>query len=121
MQLIWLRSDLRLHDNTALSAAAAAGPCVAVYLMSPGQWRAHDDASCKIDFWLRNLASLSAALNTLNIPLLIRHASHWDQAPRVLAALCRELNISAVHANEEYGVNETRRDGEVARTLKDQG
>ncbi len=121
MQLIWLRSDLRLHDNTALAAAAAAGPCVAVYLMSPGQWRAHDDAPCKIDFWLRNLASLSAALNTLNIPLLIRHASHWDQAPQVLATLCRELNISAVHANEEYGVNETRRDGEVARTLKDQG
>ena len=24
-QLIWLRSDLRLHDNTALSAAMAAG------------------------------------------------------------------------------------------------
>lgn len=32
MQLIWLRSDLRLHDNTALSAAAQRGPTVAVYL-----------------------------------------------------------------------------------------
>ena len=28
MQLIWLRSDLRLRDNTALSAAAARGPSV---------------------------------------------------------------------------------------------
>jgi len=33
MQLIWLRSDLRLHDNTALSAAAQRGPTVAVYLL----------------------------------------------------------------------------------------
>ncbi|TNF82838.1 deoxyribodipyrimidine photo-lyase [Pseudomonas sp. ICMP22404] len=121
MQLIWLRSDLRLNDNTALAAAASQGPCVAVYLTSPGQWRAHDDAPCKIDFWLRNLASLSAALSELNIPLLIRHAPHWDQAPSVLLTLCRELNIDAVHVNEEYGVNEARRDAEAARSLKAQG
>ncbi|TWC16889.1 MULTISPECIES: deoxyribodipyrimidine photo-lyase [unclassified Pseudomonas] len=121
MQLIWLRSDLRLNDNTALAAAAARGPCVAVYLTSPAQWRAHDDAPCKIDFWLRNLASLSTALAELNIPLLIRHAPHWDQAPSVLLTLCRELNIEAVHANEEYGVNEARRDAEAARCLKAQG
>ncbi len=121
MQLIWLRSDLRLHDNTALAAAAAQGPCVAVYLTSPEQWRAHDDAPCKIDFWLRNLGALSAALAELNIPLLIRAAAHWHQAPQVLLKLCRELNVGAVHVNEEYGLNETRRDAEVARVLNDQG
>ncbi|WP_053146559.1 deoxyribodipyrimidine photo-lyase [Pseudomonas sp. Pf153] len=121
MQLIWLRSDLRLHDNTALAAAAARGPCVAVYLPSPEQWRSHDDAPCKIDFWLRNVASLSAALGELNIPLLIRPAPRWDEAPQVLLKVCRELKIDAVHVNEEYGLNETRRDAEVARTLDDQG
>ncbi|WP_053147705.1 deoxyribodipyrimidine photo-lyase [Pseudomonas sp. P97.38] len=121
MQLIWLRSDLRLHDNTALAAAAAKGPVVAVYLLSPEQWRAHDDAPCKIDFWLRNLASLGAGLDNLNIPLLIRTAAHWDQAPQVLLTLCRELKISAVHVNEEYGLNETRRDAEVAQALAGEG
>ncbi|MDB6444665.1 deoxyribodipyrimidine photo-lyase [Pseudomonas sp. 21TX0197] len=121
MQLIWLRSDLRLHDNTALAAATARGPCVAVYLPSPEQWRSHDDAPCKIDFWLRNLTSLSADLGELNIPLLVRAAARWDQAPQVLLGLCRELKIDAVHVNEEYGLNETRRDADVARTLKAQG
>ena len=80
MQLIWLRSDLRLLDNTALSAAAARGPTVAVFLLSPQQWREHDDAPCKVDFWLRNLKVLSRALGQLNIPLLIRNAPHWDDA-----------------------------------------
>jgi len=121
MQLIWLRNDLRVHDNTALAAAAARGPCVAVYLPSPKQWLAHDDAPCKIDFWLRNLAALSAALGELNIPLLIRHAAYWKQAPQVLVTLCRELRIGAVHVNEEYGVNESQRDAEVARALRGQG
>ncbi|VVP54266.1 Deoxyribodipyrimidine photo-lyase [Pseudomonas fluorescens] len=121
MQLIWLRSDLRLHDNTALSAAAARGPSVAVYLLSPEQWLEHDDAPCKVDFWLRNLSTLSRALNELNIPLLIRHAPRWDDASSVLLDLCRQLAIDAVHVNEEYGVHETRRDLAVAAALKTKG
>ncbi|MEN5313295.1 deoxyribodipyrimidine photo-lyase [Pseudomonas koreensis] len=121
MQLIWLRSDLRQHDNTALAAAAARGPTVAVYLLSPQQWLEHDDAACKVDFWLRNLRELSAALGELNIPLLIRTAAHWDQAPAVLLDLCVRLNIQAVHVNEEYGINESRRDAAVAVSLKTKG
>jgi deoxyribodipyrimidine photo-lyase len=121
MQLIWLRSDLRQHDNTALAAAAARGPTVAVYLLSPQQWLEHDDAACKIDFWLRNLRDLSASLGALNIPLLLRTADHWDQAPAVLLELCRQLNVETVHANEEYGVHESQRDAAVAATLRTRG
>ncbi|WP_156400806.1 deoxyribodipyrimidine photo-lyase [Pseudomonas sp. Root329] len=118
MQLIWLRSDLRLQDNTALSAAAARGPTVAVYLLSPKQWLEHDDAPCKVDFWLRNLSELRSALDELNIPLLIRKASRWEDAPKVLLDLCLQLKIDAVHVNEEYGIDESRRDTAVAKTLK---
>ncbi len=121
MQLIWLRCDLRLHDNTALAAAAARGPTVAVYLLSPQQWLEHDDAPCKVDFWLRNLSVLSKSLAVLNIPLLIRTATHWDQAPAQLLKLCKELGIQAVHVNEEYGVHESRRDAAVSQTLKAAG
>ncbi|MBP5089473.1 deoxyribodipyrimidine photo-lyase, partial [Pseudomonas chlororaphis] len=121
MQLIWLRSDLRLHDNTALSAATQRGPTVAVYLLSPRQWQAHDDAPCKVDFWLRNLEQLSGDLARLNIPLLIREAPSWELAPQVLLQLCRELAIEALHVNEEYGIHESRRDTAVANLLKGQG
>ncbi|MEO3728159.1 deoxyribodipyrimidine photo-lyase [Pseudomonas syringae] len=121
MQLIWLRSDLRQHDNTALAAAAERGPTVAVYLLSPLQWQEHDDAPCKIDFWLRNLRELSKSLGALNIPLLIRTVPHWDQAPAVLLELCRQLKIEAVHVNEEYGINESRRDEAVAEALQAAG
>ena len=121
MQLIWLRSDLRQSDNTALSAAAARGPTVAVYLISPEQWLAHDDAPCKVDFWLRNLSALSDSLEQLHIPLLIRSAPAWDQAPAVLVELCQQLGIQDVHVNDEYGIHETRRDQAVACALDAQG
>lgn len=117
LQLIWLRTDLRVHDNTALAAAMASGPTVAVYLISPAQWLQHDDAPSKIDFWLRNLKELSAELSTLNVPLLIREADHWDNAASVISELCQALGVTHVHVNEEYGVHETRRDHAVAEAL----
>jgi deoxyribodipyrimidine photo-lyase len=120
-QLIWLRSDLRLHDNTALSTAMAAGPTLAVYLISPEQWREHDDAACKVDFWLRNLAALHTRLAALNVPLLVRQAPHWRDAPQVLGALCREQAIDCVWVNEEYGINEQARDRAVQQHLRQQG
>ena len=35
--------------------------------------------------------------------------------------LCQQFDIHAVHANQEYGINETRRDDAVAQTLEAQG
>jgi deoxyribodipyrimidine photo-lyase len=121
MQLIWLRSDLRVHDNTALAAAMEQGPTVAAYVISPGQWTRHDDAACKVDFWLRNLVELKAALGKLNVPLLIVHADTWDKAPAALLKLCKEHEIEKVHVNEEYGINETRRDDDVHAALSEAG
>ncbi|MGZ0715082.1 deoxyribodipyrimidine photo-lyase [Pseudomonas palleroniana] len=121
MHLIWLRTDLRLHDNTALAAACQRGPTAAVYVITPEQWLTHDDAPCKVDFWLRNLQHLSKSLGTLNIPLLIRTAATWEEVPGVLRALCRELSVASVHVNEEYGIHESRRDAAAAKALEADG
>ncbi|QFT21002.1 Deoxyribodipyrimidine photo-lyase [Pseudomonas sp. THAF187a] len=119
-RLMWLRTDLRTQDNTALSEAMLSGPTIALYLITPQQWQRHDDAPCKVDFWLRNLAELQRALARLNVPLLIRHCADWSDAPTQLAEVCRTHGIQAVHVNEEYGVNESLRDQQVAAYLRQQ-
>ncbi len=121
LQLIWLRSDLRIEDNSALAAAMAAGPTLALFLISPAQWQAHDDAPSKVDFWLRNLGELATALGLLNVPLLIRTADTWERAPALIAELCRQMQVQGVWVNEEYGVNESHRDQAVARHLAELG
>ncbi|MCE1114748.1 MULTISPECIES: deoxyribodipyrimidine photo-lyase [Pseudomonas] len=121
MQLIWLRSDLRIDDNTALSAACQRGPTAALWIASPGQWQSHDDAACKVDFWLRNLRQLRQSLQALNIPLLVRHTDTWAEVPEAVLEVCRQHNIEAVHWNDEYGVNEARRDQATARLLEQAG
>ena len=120
-QLVWFRSDLRTRDNRALCAAMQAGPTIALYLITPAQWREHHDAPVKIDFWLRNIQLLQQELAQLNIPLLIRDVGYWKEAPDLLAKICREQRVHRVHVNEEYGVNEARRDEEVAGRLRDEG
>jgi deoxyribodipyrimidine photo-lyase len=117
-QLIWFRSDLRAHDNHALASAMSSGPTIAVYLITPAQWRKHDDAPCKVDFWLRNLACLRKTLDALRVPLLIETTELWEGVPAVLAQLCQKHNVTALHFNDEYGVNETRRDEAVRERLE---
>ncbi len=117
LQLIWFRTDLRVQDNSALTAAMSSGPTVALYLLSPGQWLAHDDAPSKIDFWLRNLKELASELGKLKVPLLVRTADNWSAAPQVIAELCQQLQVGNVQVNEEYGVHESRRDQAVAEAL----
>ncbi|MCG6538807.1 deoxyribodipyrimidine photo-lyase [Pseudomonas sp. KSR10] len=117
-QLLWLRSDLRVADNTALAAAMNAGPTVALYLITPAQWLAHNDAACKIDFQLRNLGVLSTRLAELNVPLLIRRVEHWQAVPTQIVDLCRQYQIDTLHINDEYGVNEQRRDEATAEALR---
>ncbi len=52
-------------------------------------------------------AALEQRLGELNIPLLIRTAATWNQAPGVLSELCRDLSARSLHVNEEYGIHES--------------
>ncbi len=121
LQLVWLRSDLRIHDNSALAAAAAKGPVVAVFLRSVKQWRAHGHGANKLDFWARGVHSLKESLSGLNIPLLHRDIDSFDEAPDVLLALAQEHGVKQLHFNYEYPLNEQRRDQAVLKAFKHAG
>lgn len=120
-QLVWLRSDLRTHDNSALAAAAAKGPVVAVFLRSVPQWQSHGHGVNKVDFWARGVAAMRHALNGLNIPLLHRDIPSYADAPKCLLKIAREHQIECLHLNIEYPLNEQRRDQAVYDTFKRHG
>ena len=120
-QLVWFRSDLRTLDNTALAAAAAKGPVIAVFLHCAPQWREHGHGANKIDFWRRGVEALGDALNGLNIPLLQRSIARFEEAPEMLLTLAREHDIASLHFNREYPLNEWRRDQAVADAFRQAG
>lgn len=117
MQLIWFRQDLRIHDHSALYQASHSGQCIALVILSPEQWKLHDDAPIKIDFYLRQLQQLEIELRKLNIPLIVKTIPLWKDIPNQLLELCQTNKIKAVHSHVESGVNEIKRDQRVEKLL----
>jgi len=120
MQLIWFRQDLRIHDHAALWHATQQGSCIAVMVLSPEQWKLHQDARIKIDFYLRRLIILKQQLAQLNIPLIILNVPLWQDLPAEMRSLCQKLQIDTLHANIEVGVHELQRDAQVQQILEQQ-
>ena len=91
--LYWLRQDLRLIDNAALTAAAAQGPVVFVYVLdddTPGEWRTGGAGR----WWLyHSLAALGA-----RVPLVLRRGP----AAREIAAVLAETGAGSVHFARDY-------------------
>ncbi|MBB3692912.1 deoxyribodipyrimidine photo-lyase [Sphingomonas sp. BK580] len=96
--LLWLRQDLRLHDQPALVAAAHAGAVIPVYVLddeAPGAWKIGKAQR----WWLHHsLASLSKALERKQSRLILRRG----RAAEVLAALLDETGAERVHAIRHY-------------------
>ncbi|MDP2226210.1 MAG: deoxyribodipyrimidine photo-lyase [Moraxellaceae bacterium] len=121
--LVWLRADLRITDNTALSAACSDrhAQVACVYTITPAQWQQHDVAGVRVDFELRHLRELKTALAALNIPLLILKVPDFSALPAALRQLVSAHDITAVFANRQYEVNEIARDNAVTDALTHTG
>ena len=119
--ICWFRTDLRIHDQPALHAAAATGPTIGLFIISEEQWASHQDAPSKVQFWLRALKSLSAALADLNIPLKLLVVPRWKNVPQALLTFAQQQGADSIHCNREYGLNERNRDRASYKLLKEHG
>lgn len=117
--LMWFREDLRVHDNTALfHAAETKNEVFAVYIIAQDDWVQHDVASCRIDFIFSQLSLLNDQLAALNIPFYLLEAKKNTSIPPLLLNFIKEQQISALYFNEQYGIDELRRDQAIERLLK---
>lgn len=117
--LMWFRRDLRIADNTALTAlcerANEEGAIVsAVFFLTPHQWRSHDMSLSQVDHIARTLPLLATALQTqLNIELTVYVCADFDDSIKAISELCEIQNIRCVMANHEYEGNERHRDEQL--------
>jgi deoxyribodipyrimidine photo-lyase len=120
--LVWFRRDLRVHDNTALhDAAKASDSIIGLFVITPKQWKEHDDADAKVSFWLENLRCLSDELEKLNISLLVKVCDSFADTPEIVIQVAKKHACSQLFFNLEYEVNERRRDGLVTEAANVEG
>lgn len=120
--LVWLRSDLRIKDNRALSQALSftgtPDGVLAVYIVSKNEWLRHDWGAVKVDFIKRNLKNLQKNFQEqFNIALIILEIDSFDQVPEQLSKFAYEQDVSVVWFNNEPEWDECRRDELVEREL----
>lgn len=98
-------------DNPAFHEAAKSNqPVVALFVVAPGEWKRHKLSGLKVDFILRSVKALQQDLAKLNVPLIVRTAAKFADVQNVVSDVVEKLQPSNVYWNEEYEVNESRRD-----------
>ncbi len=112
--LWWLRRDLRLRDNQALSAAlAAAEHVVPVFVLDPALWRSPYVGEQRLAFLLGGLRALDADLHARGSALTVRQGDPAE----VLAQLLAETGAEAIFAEADHSPYARARDARVAATL----
>lgn len=115
--IVWLRLDLRVADNPALSAAAARGaPVLPVYVLEDGAEDGPLGGAGR--WWLHHsLQALSATLDRLGAPLVLLRGRATDLIP----ALARRTGAAAIFWNRRYEPAAVEREREVAEKLRAAG
>lgn len=108
--ILWIRRDLRTHDNPALCEALREGATKAVYISTPKQWEAHHMAPIQADFIERHLVALTEDLLEYGVDIIHLQATDYDDQREVLNRYCVEHGITTVCANSEPEINEKERD-----------
>ena len=104
IELVWFKRDLRIRDHAALSAAAARGPVLCVYVYEPALLESPDHDALHLGFVNECLDDLERSLAERGVQLHRRHGT----VPAVFAALQREVaalaepsRIARIWAHEE--------------------
>ncbi|MEZ8118027.1 deoxyribodipyrimidine photo-lyase [Vibrio splendidus] len=108
--ILWIRRDLRIHDNPALVAAVENGVTTAVFISTPQQWQQHHLAPIKADLIYRHLQQLESQLAEFGIDLLHLKARDFDDQAVQLTHLYKQLDATCIYANSEPEVDEQLRD-----------
>ncbi len=121
--LVWLRNDLRIHDNHALYAAcrSASARVIALFIATPQQWQQHHLAAKQAEFIWLSLQELQQVLAEKGIELHLRQCDNFSDSVSLLQTFCREQQVDRLFYNYQYEVNERQRDAAVERQLPDDG
>lgn len=93
-----------------------------LFVISPGDYRSHHRSARRIDFTLRNLASLRTRLEEeFNVPLVVETVEERKRVPAEVVRLAKAWQAKAITANIEYEVDELRRDTETVELASKEG
>lgn len=108
--IVWLRNDLRIHDNPALYHASEQGPVLPVYILddqNPGPYFPGAASLCHLH------ESLKSLIKSFSGKFVLRRGSPLE----VLQELCKTFQAKAVYWNRLYEPWQIQRDSVIKKSL----
>ena len=116
--IVWLRRDLRLHDNVALfEASSRCDEVVLCFVLDPVFLRSERVGAPIVQAFFGAISSLRYNLRAAGSDL----ALFEGDAARELGAFAKRIRADAVFYNEDYEPFALERDAAVTRALRDDG
>ena len=117
LSLVWLRRDLRLHDNAALYQALKSGrPVLPIFIFDRTILDALDDRlDRRVEFLVQEVNRLRDELAKLGSAIVVRYGHPMD----VWKKLIEDYTIGEVFTNHDYEVYAKERDKAIGDLLKD--
>ena len=116
--IVWLRDDLRLADNPALTAAVERGEPVVVLFLLDDETEGIRPLGAASRWWLHHsLSALAASLGEIGGRLTLRRGPQARELPR----LVDEVGAGAVFWNRRYGLAARDADADLKSSLRDRG
>jgi deoxyribodipyrimidine photo-lyase len=114
----WFRRDLRLDDNTALSAAHSSGKVLPIFIFDTNILDALNQKNdSRVQFIYETLSHLKEKIASQGGRLLIL----FGEPEEVWRDLIQKHRIAAVHTNEDYEPYARQRDERIAQMLQAAG
>ncbi|MGD2043417.1 MAG: deoxyribodipyrimidine photo-lyase, partial [Acidimicrobiia bacterium] len=110
--IFWFRRDARLDDNPGLSAGAASGPVVPLFVIDPDLFE--PAAERRRNLLIAGLEDLDRHIGEHGGRLRVEHGDPREVVPRV----ANETGAEAVHVSAEITPYGMARDDEVARRVE---
>lgn len=110
----WIRRDLRLRDNPALTAACeAAERVLPVFVLDPNLLHSPWVGERRVAFLFANLRELDASLQSRGSGLIVREGEPVETLQRLL----NESEARGIHAERDHSPYARRRDRAVGEAL----
>ena len=119
--LVWMRRDLRLADNPALSAAQQDGVPVPVYLYTPDEEHPWEPGGATRWYLHHSLLALQSALRRQGLELAVERAQATRDSAALLLEQVRHTGASRVFWNRVYEPALLARDARVKEALQRAG
>jgi len=117
--IFWFRRDLRLEDNTGLSAALKSGyPVLAVFIFDTEILDGLPEDDARVSFIYNKVRDLN---NTLRDTSGSSMAIYYGRPAEVFEGLLKDFDVRAVYANHDYEPYARERDAAVAGLLNTRG